>query len=593
LLSRDSDRRVWFWAAVAFAALALSTGDALGLASLTYHLPIYDLFRIPGRHAFEFNLAAAILAGYGTAALQRGAGVGRCAVGVAAIGTLLAVALAIIARSGPVNPIADRALAPGLCAYVVIGIALLAWSLRPKSLVLGTFVLAAIAGELVFFGQQAYWRTNASDAAAARAPAVATGLANALVSSGGRALWAPGINGASGMSPNLSLLWGVPAVSGYTSLAIARVAQLLGLAWDATVSYDGSLDLVGTRLVLAPEQEQSSRPASDPFDGTDLGVFVGDAALAPVKSVNLGTERPVRADRIAMISQLTVATTIPDRARVARLRIVDIGGHVTNRAIVAGRDTAEMAYDRPEVRGHVRHRRATIASTQDGYHSYFATFATSLTEPIDHVTIEWTYPSVSALRVMQLALIDDRAGVAYPMGSLSQVYGERSRFRARANEGGLAIFQNTRAFPRAWIVRRLEYATPDDAFLAIHRGVTATGRPFDARVTAFVDDRRLRPQLSGGSVSVSPSADGSLRMVTACSGPCYVISSDAWYPGWRAWIDGSPTPLVRSDGALRGLLVPAGRHVIEERFVPLDLMLGAVCSVIALAAVVAKILWFW
>jgi Bacterial membrane protein YfhO len=593
LLSRDSDRRVWFWAAVAFAALALSTGDALGLAGLTYHVPVYDLFRIPGRHAFEFTLAAAILAGYGTAALQRGAGVGRCAVAVAAIGTLLAVALATIARSGQVNPIGDSTLAPGLCAYIVIGIALLAWSMRPKSLILGTFVLAAVVGELVFFGEQAYWRTTACDAAAVRAPAAATDLANALASGGGRALWAPGINGGSLMSPNLSLLWGVPVVSGYTSLAIARVAHLLGLAGDMTVSYDASLDLAGTRFILAPAQEQSSKPAGDPFGGTDLGVFIGDAALAPVGSVTLGTERPVRADRIAMISQLTVATAIPDRARVAWLRIVDIGGHVTNRAILAGRDTAEMAYDRPEVGGRVRHRRAAIASSNDGYHTYSATFATNLTEPIDHVTIVWAYPSVSALRVIQLALIDDRAGVSYPMGSLSQVYGERSRFRARATDGGIAIFQNTHAFPRAWIVRRLEYASADDAFLAIHRGITPAGRPFDPRVSAFVDDRSVRPHLSGGSVSVTPFADGSLRMVTACSGPCFVISSDAWYPGWQARIDGKPAPLVRSDGALRGLLVPAGRHVIRERFVPLDLLLGAVCSTIALAAIAAKVLWLW
>ncbi len=592
LLSRVSDRRVWFWAAVAFAALALSTGDALGLASLTYHLPVYDLFQIPGRHAFEFTLAAAILAGYGTAALQRGAGVGRCAVAVAAIGALLAVALAIIAHGRQVNPIPDSALASGLCAYVAIGVALLAWSRWPQSLVLKTVVLAAVAGELVFFGEQAYWRTTALDAAAVRAPAVAVDLANALAG-GGRALWAPGINGGSLMTPNLSLLWGVPVVSGYTSLAIARVAHLLGLAGDITVSYDASLDLAGTRFILAPAQEQISKPASDPFDGTDIGVFVGDAALAPAGSVTLGTERPVRADRIAIISQLTVATAIPDRARVAWLRIVDIGGHVTNRAILAGRDTAEMAYDRPEVGGRVRHRRATIASSYDGYHSYSAKFATSLTEPIDHVTIEWVYPSVSALRVMQLALIGDRAGVSYPMGSLSQVYGERSRFRARANDGGIAIFQNTRAFPRAWIVRRLEYATADAAVSAIHRGITPDGRPFDPRVAAFVDDRSVRPPLSGGSVSVTQFAGGSLGMVTVCSGPCFVISSDAWYPGWQARIDGKPASLVRADGALRGLLVPAGRHVIHEIFVPLDLLLGAVCSTIALAAIAAKVLWLW
>jgi hypothetical protein len=594
LLSRTMDRRVWFWAIVAVAALALSTGDALGLASLTYRLPLYDLFRIPGRHAFEFTLAVAILAGYGTAALQRGAGVVRCAVGVVAVGGLLAVSLATIAAGGQVRPFADGTLASGLYAYVVISIVLVVWSIRPTSRALGAMALAAVAGELVFFGQQAYWRSEAYDADALRAPSVATDLANGLASSGQRAFWAPGTSDTRAIAPNVSLLWDVPVVSGSTSLPIARIARFLGLGDYMIASYDASLDIAGTRFVVAPAQQAIAKPASDPLTGSDLRVFIGHAALAPALSVNLGTERPVHADRVAMVSQLTVATTIPDRARVAWLRIVDVHGRVTSRAVVAGRDTAEMAYDRAEIRGRVRHRRAPIASSDNGYHSYVAYFATNVTDPIDHVTIAWTYSSVSALRVLDVALIDDRKGIAFPMGTLAQVYGERSRFAARANDGGFAVFENTRAFPRAWIVRRLEYATADDALFAVHRGVTPSGQRFDPNLSAFVDDRRaVTSQLSDGSVSATALSGGRFRMVAACRGPCFVVSSDAWYPGWQARIDGAPAPLIRVDGALRGVLVPAGRHVIEERFVPLDLLLGAVCSAIALAAIAAKVFWFW
>ncbi len=63
-----------------------------------------------------------------------------------------------------------------------------------------------------------------------------------------------------------------------------------------------------------------------------------------------------------------------------------------------------------------------------------------------------------------------------------------------------------------------------------------------------------------------------------------VVVSELFYPGWRATVDGTDTPIYRADHALRAVLVPAGRHSVEMVFDPLSFRVGAVISLATLLA---------
>ncbi len=65
-----------------------------------------------------------------------------------------------------------------------------------------------------------------------------------------------------------------------------------------------------------------------------------------------------------------------------------------------------------------------------------------------------------------------------------------------------------------------------------------------------------------------------------------LILVDAWDPGWRAWIDGRPTEVLRANGAFRAVAVPEGRHVVEMLYRPWPVLAGLCLStagVLALA----------
>jgi hypothetical protein len=63
----------------------------------------------------------------------------------------------------------------------------------------------------------------------------------------------------------------------------------------------------------------------------------------------------------------------------------------------------------------------------------------------------------------------------------------------------------------------------------------------------------------------------------------WLVLTDSYYPGWRAWIDGKPAPIDRFSDALRSVDVPAGQHTIEMRYQPSTFRVGLFISLLALA----------
>jgi uncharacterized membrane protein YfhO len=78
-----------------------------------------------------------------------------------------------------------------------------------------------------------------------------------------------------------------------------------------------------------------------------------------------------------------------------------------------------------------------------------------------------------------------------------------------------------------------------------------------------------------------------LRINVAGSAVAYEFISEAYYPAWRAYIDGRPVPLYVADHVLRAVPVPAGEHTVELRYESSSLRIGLAISVISYLALIA------
>jgi uncharacterized membrane protein YfhO len=69
-----------------------------------------------------------------------------------------------------------------------------------------------------------------------------------------------------------------------------------------------------------------------------------------------------------------------------------------------------------------------------------------------------------------------------------------------------------------------------------------------------------------------------------------VVLTDAWFPGWLASVDGKQVPLLRANLAFRGVVVPAGEHVVEMHYRPASRRRGMWLA--SVAAVGLGVAWF-
>ncbi len=172
---------------------------------------------------------------------------------------------------------------------------------------------------------------------------------------------------------------------------------------------------------------------------------------------------------------------------------------------------------------------------------------------------------------------------------LNQVYvASRQKTRPEQVEvfsepGGLKVFRNPDAFPRAWLVRRVR-AVPDHVAAVQLFGSS----DFDPkRETFLVGPQSKAPfwEPCEGEAAARYVANEIHRVDvtirTACPG--MLVVSDPLFPGWQASVDGNPAALYAAYGALRGVVVPAGEHVVEMHYRPRSVYLGGALSAIGLA----------
>ena len=81
-------------------------------------------------------------------------------------------------------------------------------------------------------------------------------------------------------------------------------------------------------------------------------------------------------------------------------------------------------------------------------------------------------------------------------------------------------------------------------------------------------------------------------VLTASTGtPGYLVLTDGYDPGWRARVDGAPTPILIANHAFRAIHLPAGTHEVIFEYRPPAYFLGATLSLTALGLWLLALIW--
>jgi hypothetical protein len=140
-------------------------------------------------------------------------------------------------------------------------------------------------------------------------------------------------------------------------------------------------------------------------------------------------------------------------------------------------------------------------------------------------------------------------------------------------------YLNLNAFPRTFLAGGYQLTDGDwnKTIKLIDSGTV------DLRSLVLLDEKpkiHFLPEPGiAGEAEITTYRNNSVEMTCNASRPCFLFLSDAFYPYWKAWVDGKETPIYRANGSFRAVPIETpGNHRVEMKYRPFPLFAGLVIS---------------
>lgn len=153
------------------------------------------------------------------------------------------------------------------------------------------------------------------------------------------------------------------------------------------------------------------------------------------------------------------------------------------------------------------------------------------------------------------------------------------KYLIQTNEKGEQItIKSTGANGNAWFVKEIKELGSADAEM---KALTK----FDSKNVAFVNSNEFKIATkqfvkdTTAVIKLDSYKSNDLKYTSTNPNNGFAVFSEMYYKnGWNAYIDGKLTEHYRVDYALRGLPIPAGKHIVEFKFEPQVVKTGSMIS---------------
>jgi hypothetical protein len=153
---------------------------------------------------------------------------------------------------------------------------------------------------------------------------------------------------------------------------------------------------------------------------------------------------------------------------------------------------------------------------------------------------------------------------------------------------GYYRYEDPYPVPRAFLVHRVSVISDGR-----ERVRTLAKRDFNIREEVILDAAHpeFKPEGLDAPMServrITALKPNRVELAISAKARGVLVMSDVLMPGWEAWVDGRPVPLVHANHVMRALPVTAGEHRVVMSYLPTGFALGAAISSIALFLLLA------
>ena len=318
------------------------------------------------------------------------------------------------------------------------------------------------------------------------------------------------------------------SVNGYDPMVPAsRLAALDGMGSDGTVSRrlletdPGRLELLGVRWIQVPTEALVV-----PADGDGLGEAL-DVVLQPPRP-HLFSLPITRATEVRVVSFLSGAVEVEQGRVVAECVARLASGREIWLPIRAGIETAEWAWERPDVRRAVRHEMASVHASfpaREGFtgHQYLGVLRLQGRFAVSSLRFR-AWPGAPPLWLLRAGLRDAEAGRGVGLSAASAYVSDEVRLAEAAGTPLVSLFEVRRGIGPAWVVESLRRLPDEARVLDVLRSPTRLG--VDARREALATETDARgvvlpPGSRSSPADLARAAGG--RIVVRAAGPGLLV----------------------------------------------------------------------
>jgi hypothetical protein len=579
-------------------AIALLLSTVTALTPVLYKVPLLNLFRVQSRWMVPGALFFALLAASGLDRLRESPSKRMRASLLIGAGILLALFL-WTARERVVLLFVPL-LIGAVSVYLVLRLAGGSAAFRPQ-----LQLLALVLVELWYVFQP----PKANPMPLPQTIRIQKGMAGLLSAQGGvDRVWKQCYSSDDVSNENLYGPW--PLVTSYNPWMVRTLQDLTGFDgscalfqdfWRRETNLVPELLRVGT--IQLPASVWNGAPATPCIASGEEPCFDPGYAivLAPGEHLTFDLGQTAVLDELALSTYLTNATKLGQGERAAEVALEGEGGSQSTMPILAGIHTAEWSYDCPGAEGSMQHARP-LATTQWKSGDCTGNYWFGLLD----LPAPFRATSVTLHNLTQdSTLVIDAASVRSTEGVWSALSIQHAQ--ARRDFGGLeeipspdprwVLLRRSTALPYAWAVERVE-AMGAESLAASLRGDGA--RLAVESVAYLADGEAATPQgpsiIPGrfdrlAEVTLVEHGANEIRLAVSSQGPSFVVLSEVFYPGWKAWVDDTEVPLFRADYILQGLQVPSGAHQVRLGFRPASVYGGFGLSLAGGIIILGMVSW--
>ncbi len=185
-----------------------------------------------------------------------------------------------------------------------------------------------------------------------------------------------------------------------------------------------------------------------------------------------------------------------------------------------------------------------------------------------------------------------------PVGSLYRLLGALNvKYLISLQEmpkGGIALVRHFPEYPswlyrlKRWVPRTyvVPKATEEKNPVKVLERLLSDG--FDPSKEVILEGAAALSTQKGfyGRAEIVDYKNQEVKIRASLSGAGILVLADAFYPGWRVYVDGKEGKIFRANVFFRGVPLPAGDHLVEFRYEPRSLKVGLALSLMTLLGVV-------